>query len=55
VVYKIIYSSEVIEMAMSDNAKGRMLVILFLLGLPMLYLGPVIINAITDLATRFFG
>jgi hypothetical protein len=33
---------------MSDNAKATLATIAFFGGLPMLYLAPVILNAITD-------
>jgi len=46
---------EVIAMTLSDDAKGRLIVTLFFLGLPMFYLGPVIINAIADLILKSMG
>jgi hypothetical protein len=33
---------------MSDNTKATLAIVAFFGGLPMLYLAPVIINAITD-------
>ncbi|MDH5232869.1 MAG: hypothetical protein OEZ58_07830 [Gammaproteobacteria bacterium] len=42
-------------MNVSDNTKAYLFLAAFFLGLPMIYLAPTILNALTDIGIKMFG